>query len=77
MGETLFEEAIGAVDGANASFSIPGAYLAGSLRVLLNGRLVSPQDDDGFVETNAGLGTFEMKLAPRALDVLFAFWRVP
>lgn len=77
MGETRFEEAVGAINGTNVAFSTAGPYLAGSLRVLRNGRLVSQPDDDGFLELNPTLGTFQMKLAPVALDVLFAFWRVP
>lgn len=68
-------EALGPVDGSNRDFSAPGAYEAGTLRALRNGRLLSRDFEDGYDEVDPAAGTFRMRVAPRAGDVVFVFWK--
>jgi hypothetical protein len=67
-------EAAGAVDGVNRDFVAPGAYEPGTLRALRNGRLLSRDLADGYVEVDPSLGTFRLRIAPRVGDNVFCFY---
>jgi len=59
--------ALGAVDGANKDFTTPTPYVDGSLRVFVNGQLVS-----GFAE---GAGdAFQMEFAPVSEDEIAVYY---
>lgn len=60
--------AIGTINGTNADFSTPTAYVPGSLQVFYNGQWKQAADDDGFTET--GATTFTMKEVPFTEDNL-------
>lgn len=67
-------EVTGVIDGANRDFATPTGYVALSLRVLLNGRIVARDHDDGYDEQVPAVGAFRMKIAPIVGDTLFAFY---
>lgn len=62
MGVPRIEDAFGPINGANKRFETTGSYLAGSLRVWVNGILLHSGFEDGFTE--GGGKTFHMKEAP-------------
>lgn len=72
MADPVLEEAVGAVDGANVDFATSTAYLAGSLRVYLNGQLIRSSDDDG--PTELGGTAFRLGVAPRVEDRVDAWY---
>lgn len=83
MASSRLEPAAGMVNGVNRVFSTPTYYRPGSLVVFLNGQQLKRQLDNGWVELDPSLGTFEMKLAPVGPrpgslddpgDVLFAYY---
>jgi hypothetical protein len=64
----------GTTNGVNKVFATPTEYQAGSLRVVWNGQVYEPTDDYfGWVET--GTNQVTLTTAPRAGDVLQAFYR--
>lgn len=66
-------EVSGVINGVNLDFStLP--YVTGTLRVLLNGRIVARDLDDGYTETTPAVGSFRMKIPPIVGDTLFAFF---
>lgn len=70
---TRFVPTVEAADGARVDFTTPTEFLAGSLRVFQNGLALDDSLDDGFVE--GAPPAFEMKVAPRAGDTIWAFYR--
>ena len=72
MGAPVKDKAIGTPDGVLLDFETQFDYIAGTLRVWLNGQLKLAVNDDGFTET--GANTFQMKEAPRPTDVLFTLY---
>lgn len=73
--EVHLVEALGAVDGVNLDFAAPESYEPGTLRALRNGRLLSRDFDDGYDEVDPTAGTFRLRRAPRAGDVVFVFYK--
>ena len=71
-GENHFEEAVGVANGSNVWFTTDKSYVPGTLRVFLNGRLVTKRLDDGFAEEWPP--AFRMKVAPKSTDSLFVFY---
>jgi len=72
--ETSILALAGVVDGANKAFVTPSRYVEETLRVIWNGQVYEPTDDVwGWTETSDT--TIEMKRAPRAGDVLQAFYK--
>ena len=69
----LIRRAVGPINGANVAFTTKTAFASGTLGVLVNGRLVDPDLDDGFVESAPW--DFTMKAAPRIGDVLFTAYQ--
>lgn len=65
--------AVEAPDGARTAFTTQTAYVPGTLRVLLAGRFLEATLDNGFVEGLAP--AFTMKVAPRANESLWTFYR--
>lgn len=65
--------AVGGPDGSRTIFETQRAYQLGSLRVLINGIKRFADLDNGFVETAPP--AFEMKVAPRAGDTIWTFYR--
>jgi hypothetical protein len=64
----------GTVDGANKTFTTPNRYVAGTLRLVLNGQVYEADDDrKGWVEINDT--TIELDQAPRVGGVLQAFYQ--
>jgi len=74
MAEAHFVEAAGIIDGSNKDFAAPEPYVPGTLRALRNGRLLSRDFEDGYVEVDPSIGTFRVLVAPKAGDVLFVFY---
>ena len=83
MASSRIEAAIGSVDGVNRLFATPTEYRANSLVVFLNGQQLKRELENGWVELDQSLGTFEMKLAPNGPrsgatddpgDVLFCYY---
>lgn len=64
------ENAIGAINGANTSFTTPTPYTPGSLVAFLSGQLKRPDFDDGLIEDDPPTGTFTMKEPPLTGDVV-------
>lgn len=60
-------------DGSRTVFTAQSAYVAGTLRVLLDGRLLDDALDNGFVEGTPP--AFTMKVAPRTGSTLWTFYR--
>ncbi len=64
----------GTVDGVNKQFATPSAFVADSIRVVINGQVYEPDDDrKGWTELTDI--TIELIEAPRAGDVLQAFYQ--
>lgn len=59
---TVFEQAIGGIDGSNTDFQTPTNFVAGSLRHVLNGQVKDPAGTDGLIEGTSP--NFELKEAP-------------
>jgi hypothetical protein len=68
-----FLQAVGVPDGSKTDFETQTAYRAGTLRVLINGLVVDPDLDDGFVEGVPP--AFSMKIPPFAGDTIWTFYR--
>jgi hypothetical protein len=66
LGIPRIDDAIGAVDGANREFAVPNPYVPGTLVVLLNGRQLDGDLENGWTELDPAAGTFELKEAPVA-----------
>lgn len=64
--------ATGATNGVNTIFYTQTGYVAGSLRVFLNGVLQRKDFTDGWVEL--GDGKFEMNIPPEVGDVVSAYY---
>lgn len=69
-----FEVASGSVDGVNTTFRVSVPYVPGSLALFVNGKLYRQDWDDGWIETNPATGTFDLKEAPLAGDVIQVFF---
>jgi len=65
---------IGDTDGVNTTFTTPTQYLPTTLRVVWNGALMEP-DDDKWGWTEIDVNTIELTTAPRAGDIIAAFYR--
>lgn len=68
-----FLPAVGVPNGSTTAFETQTAYQSGTLRVLINGMFRRAELDDGFAEGVAP--AFEMKVAPRAGDTVWTFYR--
>jgi len=68
------ETALGAINGVNTSFFSLVPYTPGTTAVFLNGDLLEPLLDNGWLETSAALGLFTMKEAPRTGDVVRIYY---
>lgn len=73
MPRNRFVRTVEAPDGVRTAFTTQTPYLAGTLRVLLSGRFLDAALDNGFVEGVAP--AFTMKVAPRATETLWTFYR--
>lgn len=73
MGFPKLLRAVGIPDGATVAFETQTPYEPGTLRVLLSGRYLDASLDNGFVEGVPP--AFEMKVAPRANETLWTFYR--
>ena len=74
MPDPHFEVAAGPIDGSNVNFSVTMPYLASTLVVWLNGQLKRRDWDDGWIELSPLGGTFQMKVPPKLLDIVQAFY---
>ena len=72
MAKALILPAGGVVNGSNVSFTTPAPYVAGTLRVFLNGQVKRADFDDGWIET--GATSFKMKIAPETGDVVSVYF---
>lgn len=70
---TKFLRAVESPDGARTAFTTQTAYRPGSLRVLLSGRFLDPDLDNGFLEGSPP--AFSMKVPPRTGETLWTFYR--
>jgi hypothetical protein len=77
MSETpvRFLRAQGTPDGMKTDFETVQPYQVGTLRVLVNGIFRKDDLGNGYLETDPGTGEFEMKIAPKAGDTLWTFYR--
>jgi len=65
---------IGDVNGVNTTFSTPTVYTSGTIRVIVNGQVYEPNDDEyGWSEINTS--TIQMSKAPLEDDVVQAFYQ--
>jgi len=64
----------GAIDGVNVKFYTPVPYVPGSTAYILNGRIHRPDFDDGYVESNPGVGEITVNEAPLDGDVVQIFF---
>lgn len=64
-----FEVPAGAVDGGNTTFTTSVPYQPGTTAVFLNGLLLRPDLDDGWLETDPTTGVIDLKEAPRGTPV--------
>lgn len=72
--ESTIRALAGTANGVNVVFTTPTEYQAGSLRLVLNGQVYEPTDSTfGWAET--GTNEITLTTAPRAGDVLQAFYR--
>jgi hypothetical protein len=64
----------GSIDGVNTTFQTPTPYIEGTLAVFLNGQLKRQDFEDGWQETNPGIGIFDLNIAPIDGDVVQTFY---
>jgi len=57
-------------DGTNDTFTVPFAYEPSTTRLFVNGQLKYEADDDGFIQSNPGIGEIKLKEIPYAGDRL-------
>jgi hypothetical protein len=69
-----FEVPSGAINGTNMVFTVSVPYLMGSSAVFINGMLMRPDYDDGWIETDPAVGEVTLKVAPLVLDVVQIFF---
>lgn len=69
-----FEVPSGAINGANTVYTVSVPYIMGSTAVFLNGMLMRPDYDDGWIETDPAGGQVTLKVAPQVLDVVQIFF---
>jgi len=69
------KEIVGLIDGFNQDFATVAPFVTGTLQIWHNGVLLRDDLDNGFTEVDPPNGLFQMKLAPRAGDVLYSFYR--
>ena len=60
-----FEVPVGAIDGSNRVFKVSVSYLPGRTAVWLNGIKVRKDLEDGWIESNPGIGEVTLNEAPR------------
>lgn len=72
--ESSIRALAGTTNGINKVFTSPTEYQAGSFRLVLNGQVYEPTDDV-FGWTETGTNEVTLTTAPRAGDVLQAFYR--
>lgn len=65
MGLGRIDDTTGVVDGSNRWFYVPNPYVPGTLVVMLNGRQLDRDLENGWVETAPATGGFYMKIPPR------------
>lgn len=64
----------GTVDGANTTFTTPSKYVSGTIKLIINGQVYEPNEDDyGWSETDDE--TIEINTAPLTGDVVQAFYK--
>lgn len=68
------ENLVGAINGVNREYTTSLAYKDGSVRVWINGAVLDPGLNDGFVEL--GNNKIRMKVAPETGDVLRVYYVV-
>ncbi len=72
--ESTIRALSGTANGINKVFTTPTEYQAGSLRLVWNGQVYEPTDSI-FGWTETGTNEITLTTAPRAGDVLQAFYR--
>jgi hypothetical protein len=63
----------GTVDGVNDTFTTPEAYLAGTIKVYVNGVVPLVGDDDGWTEIDNT--SVQLKEIPQSGDTIQAYYR--
>ncbi len=71
MSDPRFEQPAGAVDGLNTTFAVSAPYVTGTLAPLLNGLVLNSTE---FAELDPDAGTYDYTTAPRAGDIVAAFY---
>lgn len=69
-----FEVALGAIDGVNRVFALPGGYIPKTTAVFLNGILYRRDWENGWTETDPALGIVTLNEAPLAGDTVQVFF---
>lgn len=69
-----FEVAAGIIDGLNKTFLTSSKYLSGTTAVFLNGQLLRPDYENGWIETDPETGRFDMNEPPLTGDVVQIFF---
>ena len=64
MGLPRIDNATGDVDGANRFFYVPNPYVPGTLVVMINGRQLDDDLENGWIERDPAAGMFEMRRPP-------------
>lgn len=72
--ESTVRPLLGVTNGINVVFTTPTEFEAGSLRLIANGQVYEP-DDDRWGWTETGSNEITLTRAPRAGDILQAFYR--
>lgn len=65
---------IGTVDSANKAFTTPSRFVTDSIRVMVNGQVYEP-DDDNYGWTETGDQSIEFDNPPWVNDILQAFYQ--
>lgn len=72
--QAVVQELVGSVDGVNKTFTTASKYVSGSIRVVVNGQVYEPDDDQyGWAEIDDQ--TIEMVEAPLTDDIVQAFYQ--
>ncbi len=74
MASARFEVVAGTIDGANRTFYTSLPYGPGTTALFLNGQLKRADYDDGWVESDPGIGKIVLEEAPLPGDVVQVFY---
>lgn len=64
----------GTINGSNTTFTTSTPYETGTLKVYLNGQLLTQGSAEDWVETTPGSGTFDFNTAPESGDEITAYY---